>query len=191
MSKAEPILPTIEGWEIVLAILLAAVPFIGWMLALAIGLDAIRADSQRSLPDSESVTHRVDHRPACRKRRLCAGGIDALVTYGLYTLPYLGWIGAVFYAFFRDTPVLGGRSLGKRVFGLAVVVYSGPRRVGGDYLTAFRRNLLIAAPLLQIVGFLIEGGILLRGGSRRRLGDRWAGTEVLDLSGRGNLDVRT
>ena len=31
MSKAEPILPTIEGWEIVLAILLAAVPFIGWM----------------------------------------------------------------------------------------------------------------------------------------------------------------
>jgi uncharacterized RDD family membrane protein YckC len=147
---------------------------IGWIVAFALIMDALGSGKEivRSLHDNRSAC-------AGAKSRLGAGLVDLGGVLALSGLPYLGWFFAVFYAFFRDTPLFGGRSFGKRCFGLVQIESGRGSRSGGVYLSAIRRNLLIASPVLQILGGVFETWFFLKKSTGERIGDRWAGTKVV------------
>ena len=161
-------------WEVLLAILLAAIPLIGWIVAFALIMDALGSGKEISLSPHDNAS-------ACAgsRSRLGAGLVDLGVILAISGLPYLGWFCAVFYAFFRDTPLLGGRSVGKRCFGLVQIESGGGSRSGGVYLSAVRRNFLIASPVLQILGGMVEAWFFMKKSTGERVGDRWAGTKVV------------
>jgi uncharacterized RDD family membrane protein YckC len=93
---------------------------------------------------------------------------------------YGGLIGAVVYALVKDA-LPGGRSVGKRVMGL-MVVHLSSNRPCNIWRSALRTLVLLLSNGLPAVGSLIEPLLVLLTKDHRRLGDRAAGTQVIDVA---------
>jgi uncharacterized RDD family membrane protein YckC len=124
--------------------------------------------------------------------RLLAKFLDLLVVAALATFP--GWVGdaaGLTYALIADG-LLEGQSLGKRVVGLRVVGEGG---LPCSYLQSLQRNLtvglgvglmLLDVPFLWVVLWplgalvlLFEAFLAVTGDEALRLGDRFAGTQIV------------
>ncbi|MGB9885659.1 MAG: RDD family protein [Moorellales bacterium] len=124
--------------------------------------------------------------------RILAYLIDAVVGGLLSLIPFVGGILGFFYFLLRDG--LGeGQGVGKRLVGLRVVEY--PGQGGANFADSARRNLVFAVPMLllvipvfgrimyavvMILVWVLEIYLVLTDPQGRRLGDRWAGTMVIE-----------
>lgn len=90
---------------------------------------------------------------------------------------------AIFYLLFRDA--IGGRSVGKFVFGLVVTDLRTGRPCG--YGAGIRRNILFLWPGANVVAAFLEASTLLRDPQGQRLGDRFALTQVVEGFGLKDL----
>ncbi|MDN4165686.1 hypothetical protein QWY31_09240 [Cytophagales bacterium LB-30] len=102
-----------------------------------------------------------------RTRRIKAGVVDTLLALALCLIPVLG----VAYFLCKDA-LWWGPSVGKKWQGLVVQTTQG-ESIKSQYGISIRRNLLLALPLLD----LLECYLIYTG---RGLGDRWAGTKVVE-----------
>jgi uncharacterized RDD family membrane protein YckC len=138
-------------------------------------------------------------------KRTAAFLIDWVFAVLLSLLPFLGWFLGAGYMLFRDGfsgRFLDRRSLGKKIMRIR------PVRISGSPMTfraSFGRNAILASPLLllllPLVGVLlasiaslliliVEGGLALTTTDCRRLGDRMAGTRVVECPNGGHVDDR-
>ena len=111
-------------------------------------------------------------------KRLIAGVIDLAISITLIGIPYLGLFWVPLYAICRDGLRIEGLqyvSVGKSIMGLKVVSYA-----SGDDLnrmnTSLKRNIILLLPVMLPV----ELFFILTDRDRRRLGDRIAGTWVVE-----------
>jgi uncharacterized RDD family membrane protein YckC len=144
--------------------------------------------------------------PADLRRRFLARVCDALLAalpfalFGPTRLPLTATLCAAAILLCNDGLFGPGRSLGKRLLGLRVIVLR--TRQPGDTTASMRRNLLFAVAILPaaiggprsiywalaatIAMTAIESaaalGVLQRDLGKRRLGDLFAGTQVIDAS---------
>jgi uncharacterized RDD family membrane protein YckC len=91
----------------------------------------------------------------------------------------LGGFLAVLYITFRDG-LFGGQSLGKKIMGVRVVHMDG-RSI--SYVDSSFRNVLFIVYLVMPLAIAVEAVAAWRHPERRRLGDRIAGTCVVQKSG--------
>jgi uncharacterized RDD family membrane protein YckC len=142
--------------------------------------------------EEPEVEEDAEERPrleaADERERLRAGAIDvalfgtlggfALVSLWVLGYPQWAWLGIVVFGLamtLRD--VLGRGSPGKALYALRVV--SDDERQGPPGLgQRLRRNLLL---LLAPVGLPVEALVLVYHPHHQRVGDRWAGTEVVRM----------
>ena len=122
------------------------------------------------------------------RRRFLAAGVDAslavtgVVLYGATgAVPFL--IGAAVYLVMRDA--IGGRSVGKFLFGLVAMHLESGRPVGP--LASLRRNLLFVLPGANAVAVCLESLTIVRDPQGQRLGDRLAQTQVIEGSAASEL----
>jgi hypothetical protein len=102
---------------------------------------------------------------------------NAIVLTGLE--PVFGWIVGIWFIAVRDGFRKPGASPGKRLFHLKVVPWNKPYRPE----KAVIRNIFLILPLLNVIGILIEGAVLLLTKDPSRLiGDRMAGLRVVHAS---------
>lgn len=101
--------------------------------------------------------------------------VMALFYYNRFeSLRYL--ILATAYALLKDA--VGGRSVGKFLFGLFVVDLGTGRPSG--YGASMRRNSLLVLPGANVVAAFLEARTLVRDPQGQRLGDRFAQTQVVE-----------
>ena len=176
-----------RGWSLVARHFPALIPVAGWLYAVAFFLDhgeweeaPVPENTEigpEGIPVPPSPPPPSPLVPAPRARRGLAFLVDFAIFWALGLIPLVGWmLGGIFLAL-RDAAWCGGRSPGKRLVGLAIVRRDGAPWTGSA-LSSLQRNLLVAAPLAQFVLIPVEALLSWRG-SRRRVGDRWAGTEVV------------
>ena len=158
-----------------LRLLPAFLPIIGWLWAFtqALGFlnDSFDAENHEYYP--------CDSQPCGRWTRFGAAVIDLLLAWVLFLIPVFGWIIGIWFIVVRDGLRKPGASPGKRLFRLKVISWNKP------YLPekAVMRNILVIVPLLNIIGILIEGVVLLLTKDPSRLiGDRIAGIKVVCAS---------
>jgi hypothetical protein len=84
--------------------------------------------------------------------------------------------GAGVYVAARDA--IAGRSVGKFLFGLAVIHLETGRPAGG--MASLRRNLLFLLPGANVVAIALESLTIVRDPQGQRLGDRLAQTQVVE-----------
>ena len=122
--------------------------------------------------------------------RLIAALIDAVLQWVVGLIPIVGGLIGAAYMLLRDG-LPDGQSLGKKVMKLRVVTLDGKK---ADYVASCKRNVIFAIPsiitIIPIVGWII-GGILgvvvavveivgvFNDSKGRRLGDKWANTQVI------------
>jgi uncharacterized RDD family membrane protein YckC len=122
--------------------------------------------------------------------RLIAALIDAVLQWVVGLIPIVGGLIGAAYMLLRDG-LPDGQSLGKKVMKLRVVTLDGKK---ADYVASCKRNVIFAIPsiitIIPIVGWII-GGILgvvvavveivgvFNDPKGRRLGDKWANTQVI------------
>jgi len=130
-------------------------------------------------------------RLANRGYRLIANFIDWVVTYAIFLGPYfvfdptlktlppdalviLSFFGAPLYYLLNDG-LPNGQSLGKKLFRIQVIdeKTGQPCRIGKSFL----RNIPMVIPLVNLLDVLY-----IFGDERKRLGDHWAGTIVVERS---------
>ncbi|MDD4569652.1 MAG: RDD family protein [Tepidanaerobacteraceae bacterium] len=132
-------------------------------------------------------------------KRFIASLIDGIIASILIYVPILGGIVSTVYILTKDViayeitknPDFKNRSIGKKVMGLKVVSMEGKDM---DWERSIRRNLPLAVgsvccivPIIgwiigAILGFIIsiaEIVLVLTDNNGRRLGDRWANTQVV------------
>lgn len=121
-------------------------------------------------------------------RRALATTVDVmLVVVALFyynrfqALRYL--VLATAYVFLKDA--IGGRSVGKFLFGLTVVELKTGRPCG--YGACIRRNALFVLPGANVVAAFLEARTLVRDPLGQRLGDRFALTQVIEGFGAKDL----
>ncbi len=119
--------------------------------------------------------------PAPALKRLLAAIIDCVIAIVLGLAPMIGVPLSISYVIFRDGMCIkgfGGRSVGKFAMNLRVVdlVGSGSRQSPFDSL---KRNCLLWIPLMPVV----EGFVVVIDERGQRLGDRMAGTMVVEHLG--------
>jgi hypothetical protein len=148
--------------------LFALVPIVGWLLLAALLLDTRDSPDQG---DARACGARSATAP--RARRLAAAMIDGglVAVAALLLPPAFAWALAAVYLLFRDAGVRPF-GLGKKLLGLSVRSEAGAL----TFTQAFARNLPLLVPYL---GVAVEGLLVALG--RPRLGDRLAGSVVLDL----------
>ncbi|MER3455672.1 MAG: RDD family protein [candidate division GAL15 bacterium] len=136
-------------------------------------------------------------------KRLVAGLIDGLLAAGVSFLPVVGGIAAVLYMLLRDgleVEFMDRRSIGKKLLKLRPVRLDGQPM---DLTASARRNLSLCvgyvgtiltvipllgwglAMLLGLAGLalvVVELVLVLADPEGRRMGDRWAGTRVVEAS---------
>lgn len=125
--------------------------------------------------------------------RIIAALIDSVASYVVGIVPVLGAILGVVYMLLRDG-FFEGQSLGKKIMKLQVVTEDGTK---ADFAVSARRNAifaiplaimiipvlgLIIAPVLSLVITIIELMKVLNEPKGRRIGDTWAGTQVIKFS---------
>jgi hypothetical protein len=115
------------------------------------------------------------------RRRFLAAAVDGslvVTAVSLYTAsgaaPFL--LGAAIYVAMRDA--IGGRSVGKFLFGLVVIHLESGRPASG--MASLRRNLLFLLPGANLVALGLESLTIVRDPQGQRLGDRLAQTQVVD-----------
>jgi len=131
-------------------------------------------------------------------RRIAAGLVDGIPAYLIAFIPFIGGLISAVYLAIRDGLPNGegkSQSLGKRLLGLKTIRL--PEGTPCDYLTSLLRNLPFAVPALimvrpvkgWILGSFVWGALLLIeillivvDENGERLGDRLAGTAVVDAS---------
>ena len=95
----------------------------------------------------------------------------------LRLLAGLGW--GLYYTFTKDGWA-GGQSLGKKLVGLMVVNVTTNRPCSWTE-SATRTSTMVVLPLIPGIGFLIEPIAAVVTADGRRLGDRLAGTQVIEV----------
>ncbi len=158
-----------------LSLLPALLPIVGWLWAFTHALGF--------LSDSDDVEineyYPRDCQPCGRWKRFGAAAIDLLLAWGLFLIPVFGWIMGIWFVVVRDGLRKPGASPGKRLFRLKVVSWNKPYRPE----KAVIRNIFLIVPLLNVIGILIEGAVLLLTKDPSRLiGDRLAGLRVVHAS---------
>jgi uncharacterized RDD family membrane protein YckC len=154
------------------------------------GSPAAKGSSKRS-PAAEAA------RPDPIKR-IAAGLVDGIPSYLIAFIPFIGGLISAIYLALRDGLPTGEnqtQSLGKRLLGLKTIRQ--PDGAPCDYLSSLLRNLPFAVPALimvhpvrgWILGSFIWGALLVIeillivvDENGERLGDRLAGTAVVDVS---------
>ncbi|HHY70524.1 MAG TPA: RDD family protein [Thermoanaerobacterales bacterium] len=132
-------------------------------------------------------------------KRFIASLIDGVIASILIYVPVLGGIVSTVYTLTKDViayeitknPDFKNRSLGKKIMGLEVASLEGQDM---DWTLSIRRNLPIAigsvCAIVPIIGWIIgaiigciisiiEVVLVLTDNKGRRLGDRWANTQVV------------
>ena len=122
------------------------------------------------------------------RRRLCAGGVDALLVVSLLVLSgisqsliYFG-LGAA-YLLLRDA--LAGQSVGKLLFSVSVIDLTSGRPASLSH--SVKRNVVWLLPGANIAAVYLEGRAILTERQGQRLGDRFAQTQVVEGSGASDL----
>ncbi|GAQ24122.1 RDD family protein [Tepidanaerobacter syntrophicus] len=133
-------------------------------------------------------------------KRFIALLIDDIVASLLVYIPILGALVSAVYLLTKDAiafeitknPDFKNRSLGKKVMGLEVVSFDGSDI---DWTISLKRNLPLAigsafgiVPIIGwvvggIIGFvmvIVEALLVISDDKGRRLGDRWANTQVVE-----------
>jgi uncharacterized RDD family membrane protein YckC len=127
----------------------------------------------------------VSHYPkADVRRRLSAAFVDVMV---VTTLSVGYWIGGsplylsfgAAYLLLRDA--VGGRSIGKLLFGLVVISLQTGRP--SSFAGSIERNLLLLLPGANIVAVFLETRTIVADAQGQRLGDRLAQTQVVEGAG--------
>ena len=129
------------------------------------------------------------------KRTLAAAADIAIAALLASLIPIAGNLAAVAYILLRDgldIPLMKGRSIGKTLLGIRSVGLHGEQTSLGK---SIKRNIPLAVgPAIQILPFLswifgpiiaiaaiaIEVGLVLTDENGRRMGDKFAGTMVVD-----------
>ena len=144
-------------------------------------------DELASLRAREEMRRRLE-KPAHPFKRIYALLLDLLLYSVLSCLltiaarslqaPWLYWInGGAFLAFLLLRDLAGNGSPGKMLAGLALTP---PNRTESELLpisARIGRNLTLLVPL---VGYTMELVVMIYAADGRRVGDRWAGSRVLD-----------
>ena len=123
--------------------------------------------------------------------RLIAAVIDGVLqSVVTMIIPFLGAIIGAAYMLLKDG-LFESQSIGKKVMKLRVVELSGQK---ADYMVSAKRNIIFAVPaligIIPLIGWLI-GGLLslvvaiveivsvVNDEKGRRMGDKWANTQVV------------
>ena len=121
-------------------------------------------------------------------KRLLAATVDIMLVAGMLlyyraseSFGYL--LLAIAFVLFRDA--IGGRSIGKFLFGLVVADLATGRPCG--YGAAIRRNALFLLPGANVVAAFLEASTIVRDSQGQRLGDRFALTQVVEGFGLKDL----
>lgn len=111
-------------------------------------------------------------------RRCCAFLIDGVIALLFFMIGWWGGLLAVAYLVFRDG-LWGGQSIGKRILSLRVVERGTGSGIG--FIASLKRNVVFAVPLLNVAVSVavFEGVLAYFEGEGSRLGDRIAGTRVM------------
>lgn len=106
------------------------------------------------------------------------------IILSIFGLGFLGNALAAAFMLLRDV-IFEGQSPGKKLMKLKVVDRSG-LSIGRDYMASIKRNILFLIPSGPYIFGFIEGMLLLFGdkipvmGEKIRIGDKIAGTDVVD-----------
>jgi len=122
------------------------------------------------------------------RKRFSAAFVDALV---VTTLSLVYWTGGsplylafgAGYLLLRDA--VGGRSIGKLLFGLVVISMKTGRP--SSFAGSVERNLLLLLPGLNVVAVFLEARTIVADPQGQRLGDRLAQTQVVEGAGAREL----
>ena len=123
--------------------------------------------------------------------RFLAALIDGVLSGAIsMIIPVVGAIISTAYLLIKDG-LFEGQSLGKKLMKLQVITTSGEK---ADFATSARRNVIFAipsiimiipilgwviAPILALIILIIEVLKVVNEPQGRRLGDNWAGTQVI------------
>lgn len=114
--------------------------------------------------------------PAGRGKRFMAALIDGVLAAVLCTIPLVGVPLGLAYLLTKDAlPFLGGQSVGKKAMSIRVVQEATGESLARDYLAAVIRQVSLLIPLFNLVD-----ACMVFSETRRRFGDRWAGTVVVE-----------
>lgn len=126
--------------------------------------------------------------------RVVAALIDGLISYFIGFIPAIGAIIGAVYMLFKDG-LFEGQSVGKKVMNIQVITERG---IKADFGTSAKRNVIFAlpivimiipvigwilAPIISLIILVIEFMKVLNEPKGRRIGDTWAGTQVIDFQG--------
>jgi len=122
------------------------------------------------------------------RKRFSAAFVDALV---VTTLSLVYWTGGsplylafgAGYLLLRDA--VGGRSIGKLLFGLVVISMKTGRP--SSFAGSVERNLLLLLPGPNVVAVFLEARTIVADPQGQRLGDRLAQTQVVEGAGAREL----
>jgi uncharacterized RDD family membrane protein YckC len=158
-------------------------------LAMPSELDEVEDEGAAALgPAAVKAPAPVAAAKASVLNRGIARAIDILFALLLARLPgYIGFLSGLLYVAIADG-LMGGRSIGKRIIGLRVVLKKDPGR-SADFRTSILRNSTIgllyilsyipyAGWALALVGLGIEGLLIVGSPEGMRLGDEIAQTIV-------------
>jgi len=134
--------------------------------------------------------NQVDYAKADIATRFIAALIDGVIQWVVSFIPFIGALIGAAYMLVKDG-LFEGQSLGKKVMKLQVVELSGKK---ADFMVSIKRNAIFAIPsliaIIPIIGWII-GGILslivaiieivtvLNDPKGRRMGDKWANSQVI------------
>ena len=162
------------GWPTVMGILLLPA------VAFALAYSSIVTHFSRGLVSP--------YTKADVRKRLSAAFVDALVVITL-SLGY--WTGSsplylafgAGYLLLRDA--VGGRSIGKLLFGVVVISVETGRP--SSFAGSVERNLLLLLPGANVVAVFLEARTIVSDPQGQRLGDRLAQTQVVEGAGAREL----
>lgn len=124
--------------------------------------------------------------------RFLAALIDGLMSAAVSLIPVIGAIISTVYLLIKDG-LFEGQSVGKKLMKLQVVSLEGNK---ADFAVSAKRNVIFAipsfimiipvlgwivAPILALVILIIEVVKVLNEPKGRRLGDTWAGSQVINF----------
>ena len=120
--------------------------------------------------------------PADRSNRLVAGAVDLTVAAACYAAlapenPIVAVTVSPLYLLFRDG-IFAGQSLGKMCVGQVVIRLSSGNR--GRMIDSIRRNFIFVIPGMNLVALPVELTQTVKDQQGMRVGDRLAGTQVID-----------
>ena len=136
--------------------------------------------------------------------RVVAAIIDGLISYAIGFIPAIGAIIGAVYMLLKDG-LFEGQSVGKKVMNIQVITEQG---IKADFGISAKRNVIFAlpivimiipvigwiiAPIISLIILVIEFMKVLNEPKGRRIGDTWAGTQVIDFQGvaRGETEEMT